>query len=177
MQYMVELVDVIKDGKNILLIIPPNIYQKIMNSFYSVTDSSIIVSLNKSADLITPNFPKESKSVIIDIGNSQEIPETQKRISVQSPQSLSEISISISQATRVFSNPKLIFDSLSTLLVYNQLDVVLKFVHFIVSKARLLNYGTVFIILKDTESEKIMPKLGAFFDEIVYLKDEVKNNG
>lgn len=174
---MVELVDVMKDKKNILLLVPPTIYQKTMNSFYSVADSSIIVSLNKPSDLIIPNFPKESKNVVICIGNRNENFEGNNKICIQSPNGLSEISISISQATRVFSNPKLIFDSLSTLLVYNQLDVVLKFVHFIVSKARLLNYGTVFIMVKDSESEKMIPKFGAFFDEIVYLKDEVKKNG
>lgn len=174
---MFELVNVLKDKKNILLLVPPNIYQKTMNSFYSVADSSIIVSLNKPADLIIPNFPKESKNIVVYIDNNQKNHKFFQGIPIQSPQNLSEISISISQATRVFSNPKLIFDSLSTLLIYNQLDVVLKFVHFIVSKARLLNYGTVFIMIKDSESEKMIPKFGAFFDEIVYLKDEVKKNG
>lgn len=90
----------------------------------------------------------------------------EKVIFVQSPKSLTDISIDMSgllgKKTESF-----IFDSLSTLLIYEDSTTSIKFVHSIVSKVRTADKRLVFMSLKEDSETDMMKDINMFVDKIV----------
>ena len=63
----------------------------------------------------------------------------------------------------------LFFDSLSTLLLYNETKTVAKFAHFLVTRLRILELdGIVFAVEKDMDRE-VIRALAQFCDNMVIL--------
>ncbi|MBI2673516.1 hypothetical protein HYX19_04595 [Candidatus Woesearchaeota archaeon] len=89
---------------------------------------------------------------------------------IDGPQSLTELSILITSITDSKNVGFLLFDSLSALLVYNKKDIVERFTHYLMNKARLFNTLSFFIILKEDEaSNKITPNISLFCDKIIKI--------
>ena len=70
------------------------------------------------------------------------------------------------------SNPKgigLVFiDSLSSLLLYNPTDVVLRFIHFLTGKIRSNNMGAIILLLSKDYGDTTT-RIASFVDEVVEL--------
>ncbi len=107
------------------------------------------------------------------IGKEKE--ESSHDIAVQGPNSLNDLSIAIN--TAISEAPagvkkRAVFHSLSTLLLYNQPEVVFKFVQ--VTGARLKSQGTTVIYLLESEmhEEKTISTLKHLMDEVVDIRRE-----
>ena len=73
----------------------------------------------------------------------------------------------MTQASKLVSREKiLLLDSLSTLFIYNNEDVVGKFSNFIINKMRTNNVSSVFFVLESDMNKKIMKTIESFVDEV-----------
>lgn len=88
---------------------------------------------------------------------------------IRSPESLTELSLAITNASNTGKFHFLFFDSITTLLVYNNVATTEKFMHYIINKLRSLGMGLVLISLNDENSQKLLPVLSQFCDDCVYV--------
>ena len=90
---------------------------------------------------------------------------------IGSPKNLSDISIAMDQA--IMAIPKkdkfLFFDSLSTLLLYNDVSVVAKFVHFLSGKMRIWEVKGIIISLRRAKDKELIQELKEFCDVVLNL--------
>ena len=138
----------------------------------------VYVTLNKPYQTLKKNFDKEkidSRFVIfIDAvtktaGGRME--KTKDCLFIGNPKHLSEISIAMDQAIMAIpqKNKFLLFDSLSTLVLYNDVNVVVRFVHFLSGKLRLWEAKGVIISLRRKEDEELINRLREFCDLVMEL--------
>jgi len=64
----------------------------------------------------------------------------------------------------------LMFDSISTLLVYNKFEVVKDFVHFISNEMKNLKIAFVMTCIKEMTDEKTIAELRAFVDDVIEIE-------
>ena len=134
------------------------------------------ITLNKPFDTITLLFKENKintdKFFFIDGATSgfKEPKDVLDVVFISSPKSLTELNININKIINKRKIPIIIFDSLSTLLVYEQPSTVIKFTHSVISSMRTSKVKCIFTALeKDIESE-LIKDLGMFVDRIVKLK-------
>jgi len=88
---------------------------------------------------------------------------------VKSPYDLVGLAISISEALKKCNN--LLFDSLSSLLLYEKPQNIMKFVHNIVNRIRVVgNVAAIFVILKGDVDAKLIKDFSMFIDDIIELQ-------
>ncbi len=87
---------------------------------------------------------------------------------VESPQALTSLSLSITSLVNTGKSDFLIFDSVSTLLAFNDLGTTQKFVHYIVSKLRNFDQTGVLILIAEG-SGNIKPFIDQICDETIRL--------
>ncbi len=133
----------------------------------------IYVSLNKPYDPLNASLKKGKVRLDnilfidgISASAGQKV-EAKNCICVQSAGALTQISIVISKAMKAGKFDGLLFDSLSTLLIYNKKDVVVKFVQSMVNKLRKAKYGAVFTILEGDADKGLLNEVGLFVDEVI----------
>jgi len=171
----------IKKGQIVVLIIPNEEYtQKIVDVAKYFADNykaTCYTSLNKLYDALT-NSLKEvkvdiSKFLFIDAitksanPNAQEAPNS---IFVSSSSALTELSIAINKALDSGQIEGFLFDSLSTLLIYNKSDVVCKFVHTIINKIKASNTTAIFTALEGDTQSALLKEIGMFVDKVIHYK-------
>ena len=62
------------------------------------------------------------------------------------------------------------FDSLSTLLIYNKKETVSKFVHSVVNKIKASNITAVFTALEGDTQSALLKEIGMFVDEVIHVE-------
>jgi archaellum biogenesis ATPase FlaH len=133
----------------------------------------VYVTLNKPYQNVKTNFEKANvptnNVIFIDavtktVGGI--IEKKKDCLYIGSPKNLSDISIAMDQA--IMAIPKrdkfLFFDSLSTLLLYNSVDVVAKFVHFLSGKMRVWKVRGIIISLRREKDKELISGLREFCD-------------
>ena len=88
---------------------------------------------------------------------------------LSSPQSLTELSLIITGLLEQRDFNVVIFDSLSSFLIYNNLETTTRFVHYLVNKLKSFGGKGIFIIFKDSKSKELLPIISPFFDAHVDL--------
>ncbi|MCX6775981.1 MAG: hypothetical protein NT130_03985 [Candidatus Micrarchaeota archaeon] len=90
---------------------------------------------------------------------------------VSSPKNLTELSILIEQAMLRLSGEKrfVFIDSISTMLVYNDADTVLRFMHSLTGKMRLLGITGIVFLLEKESDEKFLAQVSQFCDTVVTI--------
>jgi archaellum biogenesis ATPase FlaH len=89
-----------------------------------------------------------------------------RAVFVSSPQALTELSIAIKKCVDTRKLDFVLFDSLSTLLVYEELSSMVKFVHSVISALRVKGKSCVFTLLKEDIKEELVKDLGMFADKV-----------
>ena len=84
---------------------------------------------------------------------------------IPSPEALTELSLAIKTAIDTKGFDFLYFDSVNTLLIYNEFKTSEKFVHFIIAKLREGDVGGIIFSLEDASASKIIPSIMQFCDE------------
>lgn len=102
---------------------------------------------------------------------------TKNCLFIGNPENLSDISMAMDQAVMALPGNErfLFFDSLSTLLVYNQVETVARFVHFLAGKMRNWKVKGIIISLRKTDSA-LVEQLSQFCDVFISFggKNEVR---
>lgn len=90
--------------------------------------------------------------------------------SISHPSSLTELSIKLVKLTDSGKYEYLFLDSLSILLMYNELKTGEKFVRYLANRIKLLNMKTVILSLDDTESKEIIKIASSVSDKIIRIE-------
>ena len=91
---------------------------------------------------------------------------------LKSPQSLVELSLTITKFATSGKFNFLFLDSMSTLLIYNSLETTEKFLHYLINKIRVLGLGGIIISPYEEKSNKLMPTISQFCDKCIKLGDQ-----
>src|SRR3989338_139263 len=167
------------DKKDItyLVIVSPEYYFKtnseILRIFCNTSHMfGIYVTLGKPYDVLMRQFYAEgidvSKLFFIDaVSKKEEKPNN--AIFVNGPSSLTELSISISQVIQMApkENTFLFFDSISTLLLYNNADIIIKFIHFLTAKLSEWKLAGIFISLDIGEDKRVIIQISQFCGKMI----------
>jgi archaellum biogenesis ATPase FlaH len=125
----------------------------------------VYVTLNKPYEHLATLFDKSkiSRDMIIFIDAvtktiGGKVKKTKDCLFIGNPENLSDISLAMDQAVRALPGTEkfVFFDSLSTLLVYNDANSVVRFIHFLAGKMRLWKVrGIIISLQKDSDKEFI----------------------
>lgn len=85
-------------------------------------------------------------------------------------QFLTELHMCISNHAKSKKSDALLFDSLSTMLIYETESLVIKFIHSIVNTIRSYDMKAVFTILEGETDSALVKDLGMFVDKIIHYK-------
>lgn len=165
-----------------LAIVDSETYQKtnikIIKELIAEGTPGVYVTLNKPYDDLKKTFKREKvdplRVIFIDavtktIGG--EIKKTKDCLYIGNPRNLSDISIAMDQAVMAIpsKNKFLFFDSLSILLLYNDVSVVAKFIHFLSGKMRVWKVKGIIISLKRKKDQELINELKEFCDVTLSL--------
>lgn len=138
----------------------------------------VYVSVNKPFKILNEHFKKEGVKtelmIFIDAITSladENLEENEHCYYLESPENLSDISIAISQAIEAIDHKEkfIIIDSLSTLLIYNNIESITKFVHFIIGKMRSWDVIGIILSLKKRGEAGLIAEIGQFCDMTIEL--------
>ena len=88
-------------------------------------------------------------------------------ICVQSAAALTELSLVVTKAINTGQFNGLLFNSLSTLLIYNKKEAISKFVQTLVNKLRKANMTAIFTALEGDTEKGLLKEVGLFVDDVV----------
>lgn len=93
---------------------------------------------------------------------------------ISSPESLTELAIALGQAVQAIpeKNKFIFFDTLSTLLIYNHVGTVSKFIHFFSSKIRVWGVEGIILSLEKETDERLLSQLTQFSDDVLEIVSE-----
>ncbi len=135
--------------------------------------AGIYVTLNKPCSAVSKELEREKinlKQLLFIDGTGEE---KSKKISnciyIQGNQSLTELSLAMTEAGRNKSTDFIFFDSLSTLLVYNSREITERFIHYIVNKGKSMNLFMVIISVEEERSNKLIPLLSQICDGCIKI--------
>ncbi len=87
---------------------------------------------------------------------------------INSPGSLTELGISITQALQAMPGKKFLFiDALSTLVIYNSSKSIAKFSHFLMTRVKLLGLAGIFMVVEKEMEEILLSQIKQFCDRII----------
>jgi archaellum biogenesis ATPase FlaH len=170
----------IEENQIIVVIIPNELYLKKLIFLIKLLIENgeiLYVNINKPYSSLIEVFRKKGIPVdrffFIDTVTKTVVePEPVENVEfVSSPSALTELSIAISKMLRNKKFYCVLFDSLSTLLVYEGSLTVIKFTHSLMSKFRALNSKGVFTVLKGDIKTELIKDLNMFADRIIDLNE------
>jgi len=158
-----------------VMVIPEKEYASKMNDVVSSTASSYTricyTSLNKPYSILSQSFKKSGidlkKILFIECSGKTGDGKWEQVVYVSSPKALTEICITIGKVIEMGKIDVLIFDSLSTLLVYTDPSTVVKFTHSLISILRSKNVSGVLVCAKSSQSESIIKDISMFADNML----------
>lgn len=90
---------------------------------------------------------------------------------IGNPENLSDISVAMDQGVRALPTKDkfVFFDSLSTLMLYNSIETVARFIHFLSTKMRIWKVKGIIISLERKKDKELIEELSQFCDVIIEL--------
>ena len=83
--------------------------------------------------------------------------------------SLTALSLAMTEACKQKKMQFLFFDSITTLLIYEDLDTVKKFIHFFLNKVKNMDLLTVLMTVEEENTNKVLPLLEQFCDRLIRI--------
>jgi len=176
---ILKKIESLKRKNGIYLFISPAEYYNLINStilaYYTKTrkKSGIYVTLNKSFKSISASLNEEgidvSRLYFIDgITRTENNNAKDKNCTfISSPHALTELSLAITTATNTGKFDFLFFDSINTLLIYNDLKTTQKFAHYVITKMREANLGGIIFSLDEASGKNVIPAITQFCDDSI----------
>jgi hypothetical protein len=175
----VKLRKEIKENGIIVVLIPKSEYagkiKGIVKDTSKIQGKLCYVSLNRPYKFLVPVLKSASvdikKIIFIDSATSgfSEPKDGLKVVIVSSPKALTELNIAMNKIIEKEKVKSVLFDSLSTLLVYEQSHTVIKFSHSVITKLRSTDVKGVFLALKEDTDSELIKDLSMFADKIVEI--------
>lgn len=138
----------------------------------------VYITVNRSYNSLMEIFKKEKISTdrLFIIDAVTPVGTTMKRVEnavfVGSPRGLTNISIAATSAIQSMpkGNRLLFLDTVSTLIIYNNVGTVTKFAHFLITKMREWGAGGAVISLEKETDKGLVNQLSPFCDRVVNIK-------
>lgn len=169
----------IKSNQIIVFVVSPKDFSKqlqdITKAMAETKKAICYVSLNKPYKIIQGSLEKAGipveKMYFVDAVSSKvgSVKPGKTVLMVSSPNALTELSIAINKGVEMWKADTVLFDSLSTLLVYEGASSVLRFVHSVINALRVKGLSCVFTVLKQDLKEELAKDLGMFADKVEEL--------
>ncbi len=174
----IDLKSDLKTNRLILTVIPTQEYAESVAGMVRDLNASynrvIYVSLNK---LINP-LRRELQDRSVDLGKFFFVdgvtktaipnpPEMQNCIYVPSPDDMTKLSIAITKVLQTFDPDCLFFESLSTLLIYEDPMIVTQFVHSLINKVNAYGIRAVFTCLDGEKERELIRALALTMDKVI----------
>jgi len=126
------------------------------------------ISLLKNRDINTDNIhfiDCLTKSL------GSKVAKTKNCVFIESPAHLTELGIALHDyfTSSGEKNRFLYIDSISSLLIHNSIDTVLKFVHYVTGKMRLFGFNGMLLSLHEEKDKKLVSHLSQFCDKVIHL--------
>jgi KaiC/GvpD/RAD55 family RecA-like ATPase len=144
----------------------------VIKEIESIADKTCYVSLTQPYQALLETLKKNSinpeKFRFIDVltNTVKEEKSTDACTYVSSPSALTEISVAFS---KVSEGAKFaIVDSITTLLIYEDENSVIRFTHSLMTKTRILGQKTIFIALREDKDNNLIKDLHMFVDKVIY---------
>ena len=135
--------------------------------------SGVYVTLNNPCGEVDDSLKKkkiDTKTILfIDGASGKENGRSGNCISLKGNKSLTELSLTISAACKNKMIRYVFFDSLSTLLVYHDLETAQRFIHYFINKIKNLNLLMVLISVDDEKSNKLLSTVSQLCDETISI--------
>jgi len=179
-----ELLKQLDENKIILLIVDPEHYSEtnidILSYLVKKGLYGIYVTVNKPytalVELLNKEKIKTENLFFIDLITKEfnrHITDTQGCIYLDSPHCLTDLAITLRHAVETVKKEKFIFlDSLSTLLIYNKIETISRFAHFLTGKMRMWDTKGIIITLNKETDETLISRLSQFCDSIYHIKND-----
>ena len=96
---------------------------------------------------------------------------TKNCVFINSPAHLTELGIALHDyfTSSGEKNRFLYIDSISSLLIHNNIDTVLKFVHYVTGKMRVFGFNGMLLSLHEEKDKKLVSHLSQFCDKVIHL--------
>ncbi len=175
----------LKEKSNVLVIGPPGIEKlsialKFMEAGAEMGDGLLYITTDVApTDIESQNAKISGDGVIfIDcyswtLGSHEN---TRKDILVPGPSALNDLSIGIAQAMQKLFKPekkvRVVMQSLSTLLLYNNPEVVYRFTQITGARLKASNATTLFLIEEGMHDEKVEATIKHLVDAVIEIKNE-----
>jgi hypothetical protein len=173
---MTNLKKEIEDNQIIVLVIPNKSYldRLILLIKTLIKEGKILyISINKPYFTLMDSFQKHAISkdhfFFIDaITRTVKKPEPTKNVEfISGPSALTELSLNISATLKKQKFYCVLFDSLSTLLIYQNMLMVTKFAHSTISMLRTCKVKLIFTVLSGDISSDLTKDLSMFADKVI----------
>ncbi len=143
-----------------------NLYKEVSKKFKKIC----LVTIRKSSAALINEFEKQhinySNYYFIDCLSVKSTKEPEQRLYISSPTALTELALAIQKVRSKHKVDLIILDNISSLLVYNQELMVLKFLHSIMTKIRKTNTKAIYPVLQESKKEFIAD-LSMFADAVI----------
>lgn len=145
-----------------------------------------VSSLGFHTVVITTNFPcsvlkklYEQEGIPLDavtfidavtqysMGTARNVPGVVRYIN--NPANLTDLGIAVTEVLKELSGKKvcILYDSVSTMLVYLSSPNISKFIHFVTNKLRLMDISGIFLAVEKGLDPQLLAQLTTFVDEII----------
>lgn len=168
----------LKSHDRILLVdVKPSKYSDVTKDIFSIMSKSggywIYVTINKPFSAIRDSFIKRKIDIsgifFIDMASSSGVKKDTNCLYLGDPHDLTSVSIAIDQAIGSMKGEKfIVFDSVNTLLNYNNESVVIRFMHSMTAKMRAEEARAVILSVGKVD-EGMYSQLTQFCDKSVTL--------
>lgn len=173
-------------GNNIVivLVIPNDTYSECLIEIAKQVGSSYArtcyISLNKLYTALLNSFKNNGVNTsgffFIDGITRSALPTIEDTANfkfVESASALQELGVAINSEINKGDYNALIFDSLSTLQIYNKEDIVTEFTRFMLARLRLANCVTFLACLEGDTDNRLIKNLGMFSDKMIHLEAHI----
>jgi hypothetical protein len=171
--------EIAKKGQVKLILLPNEEYQSyligVSRALASKYKKISYVCLNKSAEAILSGFEEnninKNRFCFIDCIAKQshsKVKDFEGCTFIDSPQALTQLGLATS--TELKKVNCLIFDSLSTMLVYDKGNNVVRFTHAIINKVRETKTHLIFTLIESDKDSALVQDIEMFVDQIIHFK-------
>jgi len=166
-------IDSIQKNKNTVISINPNEYLATSNELMKQLTGqgkTLVINMTNSIEALEKKIEEQGgnleNSSYICVSNNPNQKENPRCEFITRQSDLTALGIRLNKSLSKNQNKFMIFDSVSTLLVYNDQVKTIKFLNFVMSKIRDSNTSAVYIVMKE-DFKKIASSISLFADNII----------
>jgi hypothetical protein len=146
------------------------IYQELSKSFDKIGYITVNKPFSNVMDTLSKNNLNVNKFYFVDAitATVKAPPIVGNCMFVSSPTALTDIGLAFTSLMTEKNCDIIFFDTISTLIIYQDIGSVIKFTHNLITKASVMGKKAVFLAVKE-DSEALIKDLNMFVDKIVEI--------